>query len=163
MPHLYQWDQRWGYAPYGGFCMGTSACGPTSLTMVYRALTGDDSVSPYDMAQRAYEWGYVSESGTGSEIMSGPCKELGLICWEVPATAEDIVAMLKDGHPLIANVRVGYFSDSGHFFVLAGVTDDGQVILNDPYSVTRSSQLWDPELIASEAMSIYAYNVAESE
>ena len=160
VPHLYQWDQRWGYVPYGGFVMGTSACGPTALTMVYQAVTGDKSVSPYDMAQRAYEWGYVTERGTGVELLYGPVDDLGMTCWEIPATAEDIVAALRDGHVLIDNVGIGYFSTSGHFLVLTGVTDDGRIIINDPFSVTRSAQLWDPELIASETMVVYAYDKA---
>ena len=161
MPHLYQWDERWGYVPYGGFCMGVSACGPTSLAIIYQGLTGDNSVSPYDMAQLAYEMGCVSNLGTGNNLLYDACEALGLVCWEIPATAESIVEALGNGTPIIANVGIGYFSTSGHFFVLAGITDDGLVILNDPYSVTRSSLLWDPEFIASESMMLIAYAPAE--
>jgi len=160
VPHLYQWDQRWGYVPYGGFVMGTSACGPTALTMVYQAVTGDKSISPYDMALKAYEWGYVSEYGTSSAVMYGMVDDLGMECWEIPATAEGIVEALQNGYVLIDNVGIGYFSTSGHFLVLTGLSPDGQVIMNDPFSITRSSQLWDPEFIASESMSIYAYKKA---
>ena len=161
IPHLYQWDPRWGYIPYGGFCMALSACGPTALTMIYQGLTGDTSISPADMADKAYDWGYVSLYGTSNELFYGPMlDELGLVYWDVPITGEDIVATLREGHPIIANVGIGYFSTSGHFLVLAGVTDDGQVIMNDPYSITRSSQLWDPDFIASETMALYAYGLA---
>ena len=157
VPHLYQWDQRWGYVEYGGCCMGVSACCPTAIAMVYQALTGDESVSPYDVGLLGYELGYVSRSGTGSEMLWAACEPLGLQCWEIPAEADEITAALKDGHPLIANVGIGYFSTSGHYFVLSGLSDDGRIILNDPYSAARSSQLWDPELIASESMVVYAY------
>ena len=160
VPHLYQWDQRWGYVPYGGFVMGTSACGPTALTMAYQAVTGDKSISPYDMAQMAYGWGYVSEYGTSSALLYGPAAELGMECWEIPVTGDDIVSALQQGYVLIDNVGIGYFSTSGHFLVLTGVTPDGKIIMNDPFSITRSSQLWDPDFIASESMVIYAYGKA---
>ena len=160
VPHLYQWDQRWGYVPYGGFVMGTSACGPTALAIVYQAVTGDKSISPYDMAMKAYEWGYVSEYGTSSALLYGPAPELGMECWEIPPTGEAIVEALQQGYVLIDNVGIGYFSTSGHFLVLTGLSPDGQIIMNDPFSITRSAQLWDPDFIASESMVIYAYSLA---
>jgi hypothetical protein len=44
---------------------------------------------------------------------------------------------------------------------LAGITSWGKVVVNDPYSVERSSQLWDPELIASEAIVLYAFSTIQ--
>lgn len=33
VPLFIQWDERWGYEPYGSGFIGTSGCGPTCLSM----------------------------------------------------------------------------------------------------------------------------------
>ena len=65
IPHLLQWDERWGYQPYGGGTIATDGCGPTCMAMVVAGLTGDVSVTPYVMARFGEENGYVDkENGT---------------------------------------------------------------------------------------------------
>lgn len=83
IPHLLQWDVRWGYYPYGGSqaeeMMGLSGCGPTALSMVVIGLTGDTSCNPAVVAQYASEAGYVTESdGTAWALMSEGCAHFGL-------------------------------------------------------------------------------------
>ena len=157
-PHLYQWDLRWGYTKFSEDGFGLAACGPTSLTMVYQGLTGKKDINPYDMGRRAEEGGFVVE-GEGSTygLFTDLAAQIGLLCWEMPVSVESITESLNDGCPIIANVGPGRFSKVGHFFVLAGLTEDGKVILNDPYSPERSSQVWDPELIVSESRTFYVY------
>ena len=160
-PHLYQWDLRWGYAKFSADGFGLAACGPTSLTMVYQGLTGKTNITPYDMGRMAEEQGFViTGQGSTDGLFTEMPLQLGLNWWEVPIDANGIKETLSAGHPIIANVGPGYFSRVGHFFVLAGITEDGKVILNDPYSVERSSKLWDPEQIASESRALYAYDKA---
>lgn len=159
VPHLYQWDSRWGYTVYNGDAFGLSGCGPTSLAMVYQALTGKTDLTPYDMGQLAYEGDYVVEwKGTASEFFADAAEGLGLKCEVLDPSADAIVQALKGGKPIVANLGEGTFTSYGHFFVLAGVADNGQIIVNDPYSATRSSRTWDPEVIASESLSLFAYS-----
>ena len=161
IPHLYQWDLRWGYAKFSADGFGLAACGPTSLTMIYQGLTGKTDITPYDMGRMAEEQGYViAGSGSTNDLFIEMPLQLGLNRWEIPVNADSIRETLSAGYPIIANVGPGYFSRVGHFFVLAGITEDGKVILNDPYSVERSSKLWDPEQIASESRALYAYDKA---
>ena len=163
-PHLYQWDLRWGYTQFSADGFGLAGCGPTSLTMVYQGLTGKKDITPYDMGKLAEDQGYVIYGqGSTSGLFTEMPWQLGLSCWEVPVDAASIVETLRAGNPIIANVGAGYFSTVGHFFVLAGITDDGQVILNDPYSVERSSRLWDPEFMASESKALFAYGLAQAD
>ena len=158
IPHFYQWDQRWGYTSYSADGFGLAGCGPTALSMVYQGLTGNDDLSPYDMGKLANDNGYVIyDQGTSGAFLTDMASQLGLVWWYVDNTPESIVSTLSDGCLIIANVGAGYFSTVGHYFVLAGVTDDGKIILNDPYSVTRSAQLWDPALISSESVVLYGY------
>ena len=37
------------------------------------------------------------------------------------------------------------------------MTQDGQLIMNDPYSEERSNQTWDLSQIVEEAQGLYAY------
>ena len=46
VPLLLQYDPRWGYASYGDNCLAVTGCGPTCLSMVASALTGDASLTP---------------------------------------------------------------------------------------------------------------------
>lgn len=38
-PLLLQWDERWGYGPYGDSFLAISGCAPTALAMVAAGLT----------------------------------------------------------------------------------------------------------------------------
>ena len=158
-PHLYQWDLRWGYTNFSQDGFGLAGCGPTALTIVYQGLTGNKEISPYDMGRLAEDGGYVDyDQGSMPDLFLGFASQLGLTCWEAPVSSESIKLSLEAGYPVIANVGPGRFSKVGHFFVLAGLSEDGMVVLNDPYSPERSSKLWDPEVIASESQALYVYS-----
>ncbi len=161
IPHLYQWDRRWAYTIYSSATFGLTGCGPTSLAMVYQGLNRTVDKTPFDMAVLAESRGYMSEfNGTDSAFFIDTAPELGLTCWEAYPDAATIRDELSQGHVIIANLGPGYFTTNGHFFVLAGLTDDGQVIVNDPYSVVRSSQTWDTDFIATETMAMFVYSKA---
>ena len=58
IPLLLQYDQRWGYGAYGASSVAVSGCGPACLSMVAAGLTGDNTVTPYAVAQYAGQEGY---------------------------------------------------------------------------------------------------------
>ena len=159
VPHLYQWDLRWGYTMYDGDSFGLSGCGPTSMAMVYQGLTGDADKTPYDMGQLAFEGDFVDPNygGTYDGYYLYAAEQLGLLYEGLPVDVDSIVAALDGGRVVIAHVGPGTFSQVGHYIVLAGLTDSGEVIVNDPYSTTRSAKPWDADLIASESIALYAY------
>lgn len=161
IPHLYQWDRRWAFTIYSSATFGLTGCGPTSLAMVYQGLNKAADRTPHDMAMLAEERGYMSEyNGTDSSFFLDMAGELDLSCWDEYPDAGNIRDELSRGNVIIANLGPGYFTTNGHFFVLAGLTDDGQVIVNDPYSVVRSSQTWDPEFIAAESVAMFVFSKA---
>ncbi len=158
IPHLYQWDKRWGYTVYSSAAFGLTGCGPTSLAMVYQGVTGNNDKTPYDLGKLAEEGGYMDEyEGTTGSFFLEKAEELGLKCEEMYPEAETLRQALEHGSVVILNLAPGYFTQNGHYFVATELTSDGQVIINDPYSVERSSQTWDPELLASESYTMYAY------
>lgn len=58
IPHLLQWDDRWGYETYGDGLLAGTGCGETCLSMVITGLTGDFSVTPLTIAAYAEKNGY---------------------------------------------------------------------------------------------------------
>lgn len=158
IPHLYQWDRRWGNTEYSSTSFGLTGCGPTSLAMIYQGITGDESLSPYILAQKAKEWGYMYKyEGTDAALFTTGASKLGLNVQTMSPTAQNITQALSAGHPIILNVGPGYFTRNGHYLVLAGLDTDGKVIINDPYSVVRSSQTWEPSFLAQQGLTMFVY------
>ena len=61
---------------------------------------------------------------------------------------------------MIVNVGPGDFTDSGHFFVARGVSNDGTIQINDPYSSVNTAKTWDANAIANQSIMMYAFHVA---
>ena len=61
-----------------------------------------------------------------------------------------IVDALSSGKLVVAIMTKGHFTSGGHFIVLRGVKD-GQIMVADPASTTRSGKLWDLSIILNEA------------
>lgn len=158
VPHLYQWDRRWGNTVYSSAAFGLTGCGPTSYAMAYQGVTGKADIDPCEMGKIADERGYMSEfNGTSNAFFGDMAEEFGMSCEELDATSENLVDALTSGHVVIAHLGPGLFTTRGHYFVLAGVADNGEVILNDPYSHERSSRTWPADTIAGEATEYYSF------
>ncbi|MEI3526222.1 MAG: C39 family peptidase [Eubacteriales bacterium] len=159
IPHFLQWDERWGYETYGSDFLAVTGCGPTSLSMVVCGLTGDTKWNPYEVAKMAEDNGYyVDGSGSSWELMSSGAEKLGLTVSNVIFDTEHIRATLEAGQPIIC-VMGRDFTDAGHFLVLTGVDQEGNIILQDPNSVERTKQHWDVQKLMNQMKNSVAYRV----
>lgn len=159
VPHLLQWDKRWGYEDYAGSLMALSGCGPVCLSMVAVYLTGDTALTPSYIAQFAEKNGYAARgNGTKWTLMSEGAGELGLISEELPLHKETMINALNDGKPLILIMGAGDFTTSGHFIVLTEYTEEGFSVL-DPNSKERSEKKWSYERIEGQIRNIWAFSV----
>jgi hypothetical protein len=52
----------------------------------------------------------------------------------------------------------GTFTSIGHFIV-ATCLQDGKLVINDPNSIERSSQLWDIDEVLSQTNAIWSYGL----
>ena len=147
-----QLDSRWANSPYGTDNIGGYACGPTAMAIVVSSLTSE-TVDPPHMAQWAYENGYwCSRSGSYHTVIPGASEEWGLdVEGCTAAEPQRIVDALADGKLVVALMTKGHFTSSGHFIVLRGVTSDGQIMVADPSSYSRSEKTWDLSIILNEA------------
>ena len=159
IPHLLQWDERWGYQIYGDNMIAVNGCGPTAISMVAAGLTGDGTITPYKVAKYAEEQGYYTgESGTSWSLMTDGAQQWGIRGEELGLSREEIFSALENGQPVICSMRPGDFTTTGHFIVLAGV-EDGKIRVNDPNSIKRSEELWDYETLEYQINNLWAYTV----
>lgn len=156
VPKLYQTDPEWAGDEYAGATIRESGCGPTCLAMAYVALTGRTDRGPAEMAAFSERGGHVSGGMTAWTLMTDGAAELGLTSEELPADAGRVRSALAAGQVVICSMRPGDFTTTGHFIVLAGVTDDGDVIVRDPNSAERTARAWDLEDVLGQCANLWA-------
>lgn len=160
IPLFLQYDRRWGMFSYGkSGTIANSGCGPTALAMVIVGLTGNTSVNPKVVCDWSYANGHRVE-GVGSSWSLFPrgAVNWGIECNEISVTANAISGDLREGKPVIASMGVGHFTNSGHFIVLRGITENRKILVNDPNSIQRSQQEWDINIIIREAKGAWSFN-----
>lgn len=159
VPLFVQWDKRWGYEKYSGNFFAASGCGPTTLSMVVVYLTHDREASPIAVAKYSKEAGYsVDGSGSSWTIISEGCRHYGVKAKAVALDESRMKAELDEGHPIVVNVGLGDFTDTGHFMVTTGYDDEGFSI-NDPNSIEKSGKRWLFKNISSQIRAVWSMYV----
>lgn len=159
IPHLLQWDKRWGYAAYGENNMvALAGCAPTCMSMVIVGLTGNEAATPDAIADYAMQNGfYVEGTGTAWSLMTEGGQQWGVYGREISLMENNIVSELEAGHPIICSVHAGDFTVEGHFIVLVGV-ENGKIRLNDPNSISRSNKLWDYSALEGQISNLWVFH-----
>lgn len=158
-PLLLQWDPRWGYVRYGDDLLAVTGCGPTCLAMAAAGLTGDDTITPAAVADRAQRDGYWVDGVTSWALMTDGCAAWGLVSEELPLSESTITEALNDGRPIICSVRPGDFTTTGHFILLAGV-EDGDIRVNDPNSPQNSNRTWTYDELEPQIRNLWAFSLS---
>ena len=157
IPLLLQWDERWGYAYYADDMIAVNGCGPTAIAMVAAGLTGDNTVTPYKVAQFSAGNGYYAgDSGTSWSLMTEGAQQFGIYGEEMGLSEDEVFSALENGHPIICSMRPGDFTTTGHFIVLTGI-EDGKIQVNDPNSRVRSEKLWDYSRLEYQINNLWVY------
>ena len=143
IPHYLQWDERWGYSSYGTSTIASSGCGPTCMSMVIVGLTGDTTATPYRLARYSEENGFIDEeNNTYWAFLDSAARQWGLNCREGMMDEGTLAAQLQAGNPVICSMLPGDFTDGGHFIVLTSY-ENGQVTVNDPFSISNTEKTWN--------------------
>lgn len=120
---------------YGDGTVETDGCSVASLAMVATYLTE----RWYYPDELAYYFGTYGDNNIqrleyGIEMMQLPCKKA--VDWN------DVSAALKDGGVVIALMNENsIFTEAQHFIVLRGLTEEGKVLVNDPFGPNH--EIWD--------------------
>lgn len=159
IPLLLQWDERWGYAPYGNSVVAVSGCGPTCMAMVASGLNGDPSITPAKTAEYSSANGYLDEdNNTYWAFMEEACANWNLAYEAVMNEEAAVAAQLQAGHPIICSMGPGYFTQNGHFIVLTGY-ENGMITINDPFSKSNSEAEWTFAQIKGQIKAMWAYRL----
>lgn len=152
MVYYNQTDARWGNKLYGRTgTIGWEGCGPTALAIVVASLTSN-KVTPYDVAQWSAQNGYRCEgNGSYRTLIPNGGAHYGLTVDKIGKNSKKLVEALESGKLVIAIMGPGHFTTTGHFIVLRGITEDGNVLVADPASVKRSNQEWPLRTVVNEA------------
>jgi len=147
-----QFDPRWANIPFGrSGTIGTSGCGPTSLAMIVASLR-DSSITPVEVARWTVANGFRAEgNGSYRTLMTHGGRHYGLNVEPIGRDARRLVEALQEGKLAIAIMSRGHFTRGGHYIVLRGVTADGQILVADSGSVSRSNRTWPLSIIVNEA------------
>ncbi len=155
VPLFLQWDESWGYEPYGSSCIAVTGCGPTSLAMAGYYLTGNTEMNPAAIAEFAQKHGYYAPGyGSSWTLISEGAQKLGLQVRELPLVKKKVVTALEEGDPVILALGPGDFTSSGHYIVLTGVEGDAFRV-NDPNSRENSARLWTYEELEGQIRNLW--------
>ena len=133
VPAYYQTDYPhvW-YGTHG--TVKTHGCGIVSLAMVLTYLTDTEHL-PDELAKRFGM--YNTPGGSSWTLFYDTAPLFGLEVPEVTYEWDKVVAALENGQVVIAQAnKESLFTNNGHFIVLTGITEDGKILVNDPYYFT---------------------------
>ena len=133
IPLYYQTD--YPNSMYGDGTVASGGCSITSMAMVASYLTGYE----YWPDELAYYFG--GRANNNIARLEYASKALGLD-YEKPENWHYTLQELQQGK--IAIILVGEnspFTESQHFLVLTGLTEEGKILVNDPYAPNYSK--WD--------------------
>lgn len=124
-PQYFQSD--YGHVPFSGGTIRSHGCGITSFSMVasyifQKTITPDMLAKEYNSSNPA---GAMEAAMRGYDLL--PTKYYGDIVHEYMWDA------IADGKPVIALMKSSsLFTDTGHFILIAGMTEDEKYIVYDP-------------------------------
>lgn len=130
VPLFFQTD--YPYNKYGNFgTISDHGCGIVSLSMVASYLN-DKLILPDELAAKYGK--YNTKIGSDWTLFSETCEELNIRLEDRTWDINLVVDALKEGKVVIANAhKESPFTNGGHYIVLKGITDDGKILVNDPY------------------------------
>ena len=153
-PYYNQRDGRWASTRYGYYTMASTGCAPTSLAMVFSALTNTE-VLPTTVASYLYnntvEFNRGTEGTTGNGILVAS-RQWGLTP-TVLNSSSALSSALYEGHYVVAAVQQDKFSPWGwgtsHEIVLKGYSN-GNTYVSDPYNSANNgwysiASLWNEQ------------------
>lgn len=158
-PLLLQWDPRWGYITYSSTSFAVTGCGCACMAMIADGLSGTLDHTPADMAKDASKGGFETQfNGTSDGFFDYEAGKLGLNCRAIGTSKSELADALNSGQLAIINVGPGDFTTGGHYIVACGITDANRLIINDPYSTTRSEQLWEIGKVLQQANNVWVFS-----
>ena len=157
-PYYIQWDKRWAYDKLGGTNIAIGGCGPTCVAMALGGILDDKSITPKSIAEKEEANGYFTDEGTKWSFFDYIAKEYGGKSTGISLNKEAINASLDKGNPIIASVHPGKFTTVGHIILITAKDKDGNYIINDPNSYTRTLKKWSYDELKTEIVAMWEFS-----
>lgn len=134
VPLFYQTD--YPDVLYSNGTIATDGCSITCLAMVATYMTGHPYL-PDELA--GYFGGYLPGVVNNLERLEA-ASDLLQLSWRKATNFHDALKAVGEGKVVIAMMnKNSIFTESSHFIVWAGTTEDGKILVNDPYQPNYSA------------------------
>lgn len=117
-----------------------SGCGAACVAMVIGYFEPEKVPEPDEIMRLAGEMGLYRGNGLGRDALRLLLAEYEIKGRWRKLDARAIENTLRKGKPIIEYVGAGYFTDDGHYIVLRGITEDGELLVADPNSEEKTTQ-----------------------
>ncbi len=161
VPHLMQWDLRWGYESFGSTNIGLAGCGPTCMSMAYVYLSGDIEGNPKKMADFCGKEGYYTDQGTSWDFWTSGARQLGLEGAELSLDELKMCKALDRGSLVVCSMRPGDFTTTGHYILIHGYDEEGFQV-NDPNSRKNSEKTWSYDTLKGQIRNLWELSGKEN-
>ena len=159
IPLYLQYLGPWSNTIYGDGNIAQKGCCPTCLAMVLSYLK-KEVILPNDITSFTGNNYYVNGQGSSWNIFEAVANHWNVSCTNIGKNQAALIKSLSDGKPVIASMAPGTFTKGGHFIVLTGITEDGNIKVNDPNdnSTTKNfkDKEFDPSLIIRESKNFWS-------
>jgi hypothetical protein len=155
------------YGQRANVSVATHGDGMTTLAMVATYLKDDPTLTPDVIAKRFGH--YDSNQGTSWTLFTESAKELGLgeVRQEFDWNLGGIEEALRAGQLVVCCQGPGVFTETGHYILLYGITEDGKILVRDsngynyksPFLKAKFENGFEPKSIYGTALSYWIYPV----
>ncbi len=141
-----------------------SGCGITSFSMLASYLS-DSVISPRDAAVVAMDIGANTVKSWASFArlaayysVDAPDQHTGPL---FGGSAQGIFDALYNGNIVIVSVTNGYFNPSGrgHYFILSGISDTGELYVNDPSTILNLPVPFSQDIVIPHVKQYWVFEV----
>jgi hypothetical protein len=119
------------YNSYGDGTIASSGCGLVSFAMVVSYLK-DEYITPVQILEWSGNRYYQNGVGTYWSFFKAASIEFEIGEVIQTSNSNSVIEALKRGQPVISSQSAGIFTNGGHFIVLRGITENEEILVNDP-------------------------------
>ena len=157
-PYYVQWDRRWAYDALGGTNVAIGGCGPTVVAMALSGMLKDETITPKQISEIENANGYFTSLGTKWSFFDFIADKYNLKSIKLSLSKVSIDEAVDRGNPIIASVHPGKFTTVGHIILIVGKDKNGNYIVNDPNSYSRTLKTWTYDELKTEIIAIWEFS-----
>ena len=114
---------------YGKYSLKTYGCGITTMSMLASYMKDDPTLTPPAMCELFGS--YCSEKGTAHTLFLEAPSVLDFYAIKKVSSWKEAKEGLQEGKMVISLQHGGFWTSKGHYILITGITEDGQVTVRD--------------------------------